>query len=255
MDLDIFDALFNEVERYATTRNNTLLTLSVPKDQHPFRVGPGVSQGIILRSETFAEFGNASTASSGFTLTTNNVSFVQDNRVRLIGPDICELQQGSILPFGCVLMAAGQSFTASSAEHLAECQYVTDWVEGWMVRSRPGSVWGRVSREAVKHGFDFAFLGAALIWIVRKKLSHVEAVEVLFVTSSDDDVHALDAIGKRARSLTHDLNRENWMEKGIDIDCPYGGHCGACSEKETCDEVRKVAALREAMRQKSDRST
>lgn len=211
----------------------------------PLRVGPGASRGIILRSETFAELGSASVASASFVLATHDVSRVQDGRVRVIGPDIPDIAEGSTLPFGVAVLAAGRSLATADVEHLVECQYVTDHIEGYMIRSRPGCVWGRVSRDAANRGFTLAFLGTALAEIVRAKVPAAEAVEVLFVTSSDEDVRALDAIGTRAREIARELHREVWLEKGIDVDCPYGGHCGACSDKEVCDEVRKLAHIRE----------
>lgn len=249
--LNQFDDLIQAVNEFSTARGKAIRTCQMPTGSMRFKVGPGVSRGVLLRSETYVELGSATVASSCFVLATGDTSRLVDGRVRLMGPDIHEARRGSTLPFGLVLIAGGYELDAYDYEKLLECLYVSDWIEGYMVRSRPGSIWGRVSRDAIRRGFDFAFLAAALTTIVRKRVPNVVAVEIFFVTSSETDVHLLDTIGEHCRGIAHELHRKIWSAKGIDIDCRYEGGCGACGDKQTCDEVRKITHLRKLMKRDS----
>lgn len=248
MSLQAFDSLIPLVHEFAS---RIARSVDVGREVS-LAIGPGSSRGVLLRSETFAELGSASTASATIVAGTSDVSLVHDRRVRLLGRDIAEISAGETVPFGVVLLGAGEEMTAEDYERLVECQYVSDWIEGYMVRSRPGTTWARVSSDAVARGFDFAFLGSALRRVVLERVPKVQAVDVLFVTSSSEDVVTLASLAVQFRDVAHDLHRGVWSKKGVDVDCAFGGHCGACSDKETCDEVRKLSRMRTALRSEAE---
>ena len=210
------------------------------KDQLPFKVGPNAGSGLVLKSDTFVELGSPVAGSCAFALYTNDPSLVRDGRVRLVGPDIPESGSGSI-SFGQVILAAGVGLDERDYRPLAESQYVGDRVEGFMVKSTPGRLWCRVSNDVAERGFDFQFLGFALIRLVKEQVPGSEAVEVIFVTSGKEDILKMDEIGVRVSSAARDIKMRVWKERGIDIDsCPLGSHCGACDDKKLCDGVRMI---------------
>jgi len=206
----------------------------------PFRVGTGAGSGLVLRSDTFAELGSPAEGSCAFVRYPNDPSLVRDGRVRLVGPDIPETGSKTV-PFGQVILAAGKDLDERDYRLLAESQYVGDRVEGFMVKSAPGCLWCRVSKDAAARGFDFRFLGSALIRLVKEQVPAAEAVEVVFVTSGREDLLRMREIESRASVVARGIKARAWKEKGIDFDsCPLGGHCGACKDKEVCDEVIKM---------------
>ena len=210
----------------------------------PVRVGPGASTGIILRADTFAELGSPDASSCAFPLWTDSPSLVRDGRVTLVGPDIPE-SAGASLPFGQVLMVWGEELAESEHASLEQGQYVSDKIEGYMVRSSPGHLWTRVSRQAAEKGFDFEVLGKALVALFKSEVAKVQAMEVLFVTSSAEDLEPLAGIAEQVQTIGTQIAREVWLAKGYDVyECTLGWDCKSCTDKAVCDEIREVVKLR-----------
>jgi CO dehydrogenase/acetyl-CoA synthase beta subunit len=253
--LAIFDAYFKEVHRYMETmqaKYGSLREIDCPKEADevlkglPVRIGPQASTGIILREDTFVELGNPSTASCAFLLWTDNPALVRDGRITLVGPDIAE-SQGRNLPFAQALMLGGSALREEHQEALDRSQYVFDQIEGYMIRSVPQRMWSRVSKAAVDKGFDFQVLGRALMGIVKTQLSQVEAMEVLFVTSSKEDLALLENIAAQVGKISRDIRRQSLVRR-LDgtYECTTGYDCNVCSDKPVCDDIKQLIALRKA---------
>lgn len=208
----------------------------------PVQVGAGANPGIILRSDTFVELGNPEVGSTSLFLWTNTLSLVQDGRITLFGPDIPE-SAGASLPFAQILMVGGRNITRQKHERIQEHQHVSDRIEGYMVRTSARSVWGRVSKEAAGRGFSFQTLGRALMSLMKLGAPEdVEAMEVIFVTSSREDVRRLDEIAAEVQGIGSGIVKGVWKEKGYDIECDY--NCTSCTHKPVCDEIRDLNAVR-----------
>jgi len=120
--------------------------------------------------------------------------------VRLVGPDIPESGSKTV-PFGQVILAAGKDLDERDYRPLAESQYVGDRIEGFMVKSTPGRLWCRVSNDVAARGFDFRFLGSALVRLVKEQVPAAEAVEVIFVTSGREDLARMGEIESRVSGV------------------------------------------------------
>jgi CO dehydrogenase/acetyl-CoA synthase beta subunit len=250
----VLDEYIEETHRYVERLRRAgrpareLLSATAQPEPLPFKVGPGAGSGLVMKSEAFVELGSPTAGSCALALYTDRVSLVEDGRVRLIGPDIQESPAGSVLPFGQVVIAAGESMTEADYPLLLESQRVGDQVQGFMVKSTPGRIWCRVSAEVAERGFSLGFLGAALRKLVRSQIPGVTAVEVLFVTSDKGDIRPLNEIAASVGSVAQATKARRWKERGIDIyDCAFGGRCGSCPDKTVCDEVRKIAHTRELL--------
>jgi CO dehydrogenase/acetyl-CoA synthase beta subunit len=177
-------------------------------------------------------------------LWTDKPSLVRDGKITLIGPDIQE-SPGASLPFGQVLLVGGSSLGEEEHETLEQNQYVADQVEGYMIRSASQLVWSRVSKDAAGRGFCLETLGRALMAIFKSEVPKVQAVEIVFVTSSKEDLQPLDYIGAQVRKIAKGIVRETWKAKGIDIlECTLGWDCGACPDKPVCDDIRELITVR-----------
>lgn len=210
----------------------------------PVRVGPGASQGIILRSDTFMEMGNPEAGSAAFLLWTENPALVRDGRVTLIGPDIPESPDAS-LPFGQVLILGGSGLTQKDHQTLEHTQFVADRIEGYMIRSVSGVIWSRVRKEAVAGGFRFETLGRALMSIFKTDVPGVEAMEVLFVTTSREDLEPLSTISAQVNKIFKSILKDEWKSKGFDIYvCSSGYDCKSCPDQWVCDDIREVIKVR-----------
>jgi CO dehydrogenase/acetyl-CoA synthase beta subunit len=210
----------------------------------PVRIGPNASSGLVLRSDTFVELGNPEAGSCAFLLWTDNPGLVKDGKITILGPDIPE-SYGASLPFGQVLLIGGVELTQQDHTLLERTQYVSDQIEGYMLRSVPQVIWSRVSKEAVSRGFCFETLGRALMAIFKSSATKVQALEVLFVTSGRQDLHPLENIATQVRKIGRDIVREKWKAKGVDlIECTLGWDCRSCPDKFVCDDIKEIIAIR-----------
>ena len=248
--MSVFDAYIQKVTEYVEAlRTKGLETkeftcLRAPdriKEGLPVQVGPNAHRGIILRSDTYLELGNPLAGSCAFVLWTEKPSLVRDGKVTLIGPDIPESADGS-LPFAQILIVGGEELSDKDHESLIQHQYVSDRIEGYMIKSAPDRVWSRVSKDAAKKGFDFEILGKALLGIVKSEEPKVQAMEIFFVTTSKEDVDGLANIATQVRKISKDIVKENWKIRGYDIEC--ASDCSSCGEKLVCDDIREVISIK-----------
>jgi len=210
----------------------------------PLRVGPGAQPSIILRAETYAELGKPSAGSSAFVMWTSEPSLVRDGRVTLVGPDIQEPASGA-LPLGQVLIVGGRKLGKQEQPLLEQRQYLSNLLEGYMVKSSPGRIWARVAKRAAARGFDFEMLGKALIAIYKTELPKIESAEVLFVTSGKQEIQQLEAIAAQVRLLGKAFHRDALRERGHEIiDCAMGTDCASCAVKPDCDDIRDIVKIR-----------
>ena len=210
----------------------------------PVRVGPGASQGIILRGDTFAEIGNPEAGSAAFLLWTDNPSLITDGKITLIGPDISESPDAS-LPFGQVLMVAGSELTEKDHQTLEHTQFVADRIEGYMMRSVAQVIWSRIIKEAAAKGFSFESLGRALMSIFKTDVPRVQAMEILLVTSSRDDLEPLGTMGAQVNKIFKSMLKEDWKARGFDIyECASGYDCKSCPDQPVCDDIKEVIKVR-----------
>ncbi len=206
----------------------------------PVHVGPGANPGIILRGDTFAELGSPLAGSCALVLWTDRPPAVRDGRITLLGPDIPE-SEGASLPFGQILIVGGEGLSEQDHERMLQHQYVADQIEGYMIKSAPDRIWSRVSRAAAEKGLDFHALGKALMAVFRSEEPGIETMEIIFITSSKEDVQGLDPVVAQVKKISREIVKETWKVKGIDLECQMD--CNSCGDKIVCDDIRGVIAV------------
>ena len=189
------------------------------------------------------ELGGPGTVSSAFSMWTENTSLLDNGRITLAGSDIAGIGQG-IVPFGRVVLLGGCRLDGGVQPKLDRVLVAAEQLSGYMVRSTGGAIWARASREALNDAFSLHKLGAHIVNHLRTGLPMIEAVEVLFVTSSVEDVKELDRIGAQVRKLSHDLRRKRIREiGGGGYECEKDISCDACPDNTVCTEIRQVIRL------------
>ena len=255
VDLDpYFDKLAEYIEDLRKEKKN-VRTFECPSSANqllrnlPIKIDSEAGSGIILREDTFIELGNPVAGSCSFLVYTKNPSIIKDGRIHLIGPDIPE-RPGESLPFGQVLMVGGNDLGEDDQKALEQSQYFSDQVEGYMIRSSAQNIWTRVSKDAVKKGFCFEILGRLIMAVLKLKVSKIQAMEIVFVTSSKKDIEKLNNISLQVNKIAREIQKKRWRIKGVDLDCTLKRDCSKCSDKSLCDNIREVIAIRK--RQKAD---
>lgn len=240
---DIYIKRVNEYIEQKKMEGRPVREIDVPVDVAglmegmPIKVGPGANRRIILEEDTFVELGSPSTASCAFVLFTDEFSFVRDGRITLIGEDIPNSLEKK-RPFAQVISVASRDFLDSNYPLVERTQFVSDQIEGYMIRAVSQRLWSRVSREVVDKGFCFEVLGRALMAIYRTRLSFVDAMEVLFVVSSKDDVLELSKIASEVRKITREI-KEIKKKEYINPDL-----CKECDYEKICEEIKEMVRLR-----------
>jgi len=215
----------------------------------PIEIGSGAHSGIILRGDTFLELGNPTAGSCAYLLWTDEPSLIRDGRITVFGPDVPE-SEGASLPFGQVLMLAGEELLPKDHEKLQQVPIVGDRIEGYMVRSASENVWSRVGKDVAARGFDFEMLGKSLLSLAKSSTGGVTAMEVLFVTSSKDDVNELSSIAASSKTVGSEILKETWKARGYDVDCDFD--CASCHDADVCDDIRDIlATMKKNIREKS----
>ncbi len=246
----VFDVYLKEVAAYVDEmrqQGRPIREFNCPESPEdiakglPVKVGPKANPGIILRSDTFVELGNPLAGSCAMVLWTDDPSLVRKGRISLVGPDIPESAEAS-LPLGQILIVGGKEFSDKDHESLIHRQYVSDEIEGYMIKSAPDRIWSRVSREGGKKGFNFEVLGKAMMSIVKSGDSRVEATEIIFVTSSKEDVQGLISLAAQVNKISKEIVKETWKLRGYDIECSLD--CNSCGDKPVCDDIRDVLEVR-----------
>ncbi|MCP4118934.1 MAG: hypothetical protein GY737_26765 [Desulfobacteraceae bacterium] len=193
---------------------------------------------IILMPDLALELGSPGNASVSFMVWTGEESLIKDQRITLLGPDLTETSEKR-MPFGKIVMAGVQGFDETNAfdRNRAICLKKFDLsLKGHMLRSASHHMaeWHRISKAAIKKGFSFNHLGSAMI-NEYKKIDYVKSVEVMFVTSSDEDVTELYDMGKRSARMTGALSK---MVNETSYDC------SECEYRDLCGEALELRKLR-----------
>nr|MDO8082193.1 hypothetical protein [Candidatus Freyarchaeota archaeon] len=243
--MEIFDIIMEQlrqrIEEWKTRGRKTReiqcptsveeLNRSLPHSSEP---------GIILKEDTFVEFGNPKTASAAFVLWTEDPELVRDGNITIVGPDIPEAKGD--LPFAQILLAQVKGLKPEDYSLLRRNQYDLH-LEGYMLRAVPQRqrVWSRVSREAVKKGFNLETLGRALMVSLKKNPPRAGVVEVILVTSSEEDVRELGTIAEKA-----------WRT-ATPVKAAPAYDCINCENREICDEIWRMLQLRRGLTPKGKR--
>jgi len=207
----------------------------------PVRFGPDNPPTVILKEDTFAELGNPVHGSASMVLWTRQVELIQDGRITRIGPDVPEAE-GRSLPFGQVILLGGSGLEEKDQARLERASNLASLLEGYMIRHVPRKLWSRVSRDAAVRGFCLETLGRALMAHYKRTFPLLQAVEILFVTSSKAHVEELEEIGLQAKGKSLSIRKLTRTEDG-NYECDELT-CDDCPEKPTCDSIREVLVIR-----------
>ena len=250
--MSLFDTYINKLSQYTgdlRQRGRKIREIACPSSVDallsglPVRVGPKAGSGLVLRSDTFVELGNPEAGSASFLLWTDDPSLVNSGRVTLIGPDIPEMP-GASLPFGQAIIIGGKKLGSDKHELLDRTQYVSDQIEGYMLKSMSRQTWSRISNDAAAKGFSFETLGKALMAIFKSSVPEAEAIEIVFVTTSKEDLQPLEELGEQIREISKNVSKEVWKAKGYDIECFSTFDCASCPDSTVCGEIKEMVNVR-----------
>ena len=158
---------------------------------------------------------------------------VNDGKITLAGPDIQE-SSGKTLPIGQVLIVAGNGLSDEHYMELEQCQHISNRLPGYMIRFVPRRMWSRVSKMAAEKGFSFEVLGRNLMAVYKSTMPLVQAIEVIFITSSDSDVNELKGFVEGENRKSIQIIKERYG-------CTSTVDCDECPYQPICERIREMA--------------
>jgi CO dehydrogenase/acetyl-CoA synthase beta subunit len=201
---------------------------------------------IILREDTYIELGHPSVGSCSAALATHEPSLVMNGQITLVGPDVAETSQKAV-PFAQIAIARSTADIEETSSAMDKVLHISAQTEGYMLRSIPTMVWARVSKEAARSGFSLYQHGSRLLSLLREECADIVAAEILFATSSREDVAGLKAIVEKANNKLRKLMTYERKPDGT-YECMTALDCNECSEKPICDTIREVITIRKGDR-------
>jgi len=199
---------------------------------------------IVLSADTAFELGHPQTESMAFLIWTDSLDRIKDGVTTVVGPELDMLAAGKA-PLGKITLLGVHDFTEENAyERFLEMDLIRTRLslEGYMLRAVPqqNREWSRISREALNKGFSLKILGNELVREYRK-LPYVDAVEVIFTTSSAQDIRRFRPIGEKVSQITAAMNR---IFDDLEFDC------ASCYFSDVCNEVEGMRAMHKRAREK-----
>lgn len=241
--MHLFDSIIDDVTQYRKEKKQSRLYREFVAEENHSWPSSGL-RDMILMPDLALELGGAENASVSFTLWTQDAARVKDGRITLIGPDLSEVSE-SQLPLGKLVLVHGDGFDESNArDRCLEMDLIRFdlSLKGYMIKAAPQYMreWSRISREAVHNKISLSIIGSALIHEYKKR-DYIHSAEVIFITSSDDDVSELLPMGNRSRGFVNAMSK---MMDEMDFDCSECDYRMICDDAEDLREMRKKMAGR-----------
>jgi len=236
--MKIFDNIIREIKTYVENKKEI-----IPHKTYMAKetmTWPESGRGeIVLMPDLAIELGNPDDASVSILNWTQDTSLIHDGQITIIGPDINETSEKK-LPFGKIVMLEVSGFDENNAFDRNRELFLSKFdisLKGFMIKSASQYMaeWCRISKEAVQNNFSLELLSNALIKEY-KKFDYVKAVEIVFVTSSNDDVNELFDIGNRTVRIISAMSK---MVNEMSYDCTECEYQDVCNDADELKEMRR----------------
>ena len=189
----------------------------------PVGYGPSFEGEVLRKPDTYVEAGGS--RSTAFELlVSRDESEIEDGRILLIGKDLDEMPEGSVISLAMIVEVYGKDMQ-SDLEPVMERRFHSgiNFAEGIWHTGQRNSDWIRISKKAAARGFRFTDMGKMLMHTVRREFGKiVTRIQVTIITDPDEIERRLpaakevyDSRDERMKGLRDDL-----------VDCFYT--CAMC---------------------------
>jgi len=162
------------------------LKIKVTEVPVPVSYGPAFEGERVRKEDTYVEMGGQRSPAFEW-LRTLDPSEVEDGRVEVIGPEINDVEPGTILPLAIVVDVAGRKMQPDFESVLErQVHHFINYAEGMLHMGQRDLIWLRISSQAKKSGLELKHIGE----ILRAKLlddfdAIVDKVQVTIYTEED----------------------------------------------------------------------
>ncbi len=191
-------------------------------DEFPFEISPMFEGERVRKDGMFVELGGPK--SLGLEVVrAAEMADVVDDQVKIVGPDLKELEEGKTYPWAMIFNIAGE-LVEPDLESVVE-RRVHDFInycQGIMHLNQRYDVWMRMSKDTAAKMDSFEPFGRAVMMLFKTELPFIEKMQVTFYTDEAEVQKQIDeamGIFKARDARTKDLHDE-------DVDIFYG--CTLC---------------------------
>ena len=194
------------------------LKLKISEIPIPVPYGAGFEGERVRKEQMQVQFGGKYT--DAFELVRGRpMDEVEDGKIRLIGPDIDEVEQGSALPLGVIVEVAGRDFREDFETVLERrIHEFTSWAYGVFHMGQRAIVWARISKEAFAKGFRLSHYGELLVAKMHEEFAGIlDKIQVTMIT----DLEKLKEPLEEAKVIYHQRDERIMGMQDEDIDTFY----------------------------------
>ncbi|MBI5679990.1 MAG: CO dehydrogenase/CO-methylating acetyl-CoA synthase complex subunit beta [Methanobacterium sp.] len=148
---------------------------------------------------------------------------VEDGALEVIGPELSEMTEGEIYPFGISVKIQGEKLE-KELEGVIERRIheLCNYVKGFMHLNQRDQIWCRVSKEALEAGFKLEHLAKALSILLKEEFPIIEKISVSIFTEKSE----VEAFIETARAMYEVRDARARELSDEDVDVFYG--CVMC---------------------------
>ena len=169
--------------RAIEVRGVKIRTVDIPI---PVRHGPAFEGERVRKEDLAVEFGGKYTRAFEY-LVSRPMDRVEDGAIRVVGPEIEDVEEGAKLPLAIFVEVAGRKMQAEF-ESILE-RHIHSFLSepmGVMHLGQRDSVWLRISKKARDAGFRIAHLGTVLLYKLKNDFpAIVDKVQVTLFTGAE----------------------------------------------------------------------
>lgn len=166
------------------------------------------------------------------------------SRVYLMGAPMHDVR-GDDIPLSLLVRIVSSEDEGACYERVLDSLRSPYIAEGCMMQASAAALRVRISKKAVRRGLDWRQFAESVLGVVRAAAPGALEAEALIVIGDAQASRELSQTAQLASQAAYELRRQRWADAGVDIECTGFGHCGSCSDKDTCSQVQRIARLRE----------
>jgi acetyl-CoA decarbonylase/synthase complex subunit beta len=141
---------------------------------------------------------------------------VEDGAIEVVGPELSEMTEGEIYPFGISVKIQGEKLE-KELEGVIERRIheLCNYVKGFMHLNQRDQIWCRVSKEALEAGFKLEHLAKALSTLLKEEFPIIEKISVSIFTEESDVEAFLETA--RATYEVRDARARELSDEDVDV--------------------------------------
>ncbi|MFX0019606.1 MAG: hypothetical protein ACFFB1_00685 [Promethearchaeota archaeon] len=198
---------------------------------------------IILQEETKLELGGGDQKSFSLVYPIEESDLIHDGKIRLVGSEIKEISNKAI-DFGLFLLIGVDNLTENSFDELKNLTFISNSIEGFMIRTIPRRFWCRLSKSIINK-FSFEFLGNAIMFLYQQKFKEIKSMEIIFINSNPKLIESFIGLTSSIRTDLEKKWRKKVKEWKRRVDCDFNWDCNECPYYDVCEDVKEVLEKRE----------